>query len=101
MINRYRMYWQGKSLRVRKATETFLYRNPFYWKSVVNKDWTPEDHDGLPWGNTVKVVAAEFGVSFVSIINNAKMLRYMNRQGVIDLENEIAQLNVKEAIKNE
>lgn len=58
----YKLYWQGKSPRVRAATEEFL-----------------------RCGEPVKIVSKRTGVSIVSIMNRAKALKYLERKGRINL----------------
>lgn len=74
-MDRYRMFWQGKSPRVRRAVEDYLGTD-----------------------QPVKEVALKHGVSIVAISNNAKRLTCMYRAGVINLPEILA--NSKEAIGN-
>jgi len=62
MIDRYNLYWQGKSPKVRAATEDFLTS-----------------------GKPVKEIAEKHGVSIVAISNNAKQLKYRYHVGQINL----------------
>ena len=67
MIDRYRRYWMGKKPSVRLATEDYL-RHP---------------------DQELHIVASRHNVSFTAVSNNVKLLRVMNRNGVIDLEEEL------------
>ena len=62
MATRYKFYWQGKSPKVKAATEDFLLS-----------------------GKPVKEIAVKHGVSIVAVSNNAKKLRYLDRKRYIDL----------------
>lgn len=62
MATNYKLYWQGKTPRVRAATEDFILS-----------------------GKPVKEIALKHGVSIVAISNNAKRLRYLDRKRHIDL----------------
>jgi hypothetical protein len=69
MLDKYRMFWQGKSQRVRKAVEDFL-------------------GSDVP----VKEVALKHGVSIVAVSNNAKKLKYLYHVDSINLPEILASI---------
>lgn len=73
MIDRYRLFWQGKSPRVRTAVE-----------------------DYLGSGVSVREAAEKQGVSIVSIINRSKQLKYLYHKGVINLPEILYSVSLKE-----
>ena len=75
MIDQYRLFWQGKSPRVRKAVEDFL-------------------GSGVP----VKEIAKKHGVSIVAITNRSRHLEYMYHKGLINLP-EILALSTQQETK--
>jgi hypothetical protein len=61
-MDRYRQYWLGKKPSVKEATEDFLKSN-----------------------QPIKDISEKHGVSIGAINNNARMLRFLNRVGQINL----------------
>jgi hypothetical protein len=73
-VDRYHMYWQGKSPKVKAAVE-----------------------DYLGSGKPIKEFSVKHGVSPISIINHSRTLMRLYHTGTIDLPKILANTQTKEA----